>query len=59
MNLNDRYMKIVDHLLELRGALIDEMKQLTDTKSTEYLLLEREFNTIGKVVEQMTRREEL
>ena len=59
MNTNDKYIKIVDDLLDLRSGLLDEMKQLTSTKSTEYLLLEREFDTIGKIVEQMTRREEI
>lgn len=54
MNLNDRFMKVLDELSALRSAMLDELQQMNDVDSVEYLLLEKEFKTIGKVIVAMT-----
>ena len=58
MNINDRFMQVLAQLGDLRSALLDEMLQLNDVHSMEYLLLEKEFKTIGKVIDDMTARDE-
>ena len=58
MNITDRFMRALDEVSSLRSAMLDELQQMTDHKSMEYLLLEKEFHAMGNVIKIMTARGE-
>ena len=54
MNITDRFMRALDEVSSLRSAMLDELQQMTDPNSMEYLLLEKEFHAMGNVIKIMT-----
>ena len=58
MNITDRFMRALDEVSSLRSAMLDELQQMTDHKSMEYLLLEKEFHAMGNVIKIMTVSDE-